>query len=106
MQAQTQIPVDITTVIQALIVLFVAAPPLVREIYHLRGRRNREGGQLPRRAMEAENGRCRTSREASTKIAGMLSSIAAAGAHHSDRRPAPIFATQLPPSRLRRPLRW
>jgi simple sugar transport system permease protein len=46
MQAQTQIPVDITTVIQALIVLFVAAPPLVREIYHLRGRRNREGGQL------------------------------------------------------------
>jgi simple sugar transport system permease protein len=46
MQAQTQIPVDIATVIQALIVLFVAAPPFIREIYHLRGRRGGESGQL------------------------------------------------------------
>ena len=46
MQAQTQIPVDIVTVIQALIVLFVAAPPLVREIFHLRRRSAGEGGQL------------------------------------------------------------
>jgi simple sugar transport system permease protein len=46
MQAQTQIPVDITTVIQALIVLFVAAPPLVREIFRLRRRHVGEGGQL------------------------------------------------------------
>ena len=46
MQAQTQIPVDIVTVIQALIVLFVAAPPLVREIFHLRRRGAGEGGQL------------------------------------------------------------
>ena len=46
MQGLTQIPVDITTVIQALIVLFVAAPPLVREIFHLRARRVGEEGQL------------------------------------------------------------
>ena len=46
MQGITQIPVDIATVIQALIVLFVAAPPFIREIYHLRGRRGGEGGQL------------------------------------------------------------
>jgi simple sugar transport system permease protein len=46
MQGLTQIPVDITTVIQALIVLFVAAPPLVREIFRLRPRRAGEEGQL------------------------------------------------------------
>lgn len=37
MQAATQIPVDIVTVISAVIVLFVAAPPLVRTIFRLRG---------------------------------------------------------------------
>jgi simple sugar transport system permease protein len=36
MQAATQTPVDIVTVIQALIVLFVAAPPLIRGIFRLR----------------------------------------------------------------------
>ncbi|MFV0318485.1 MAG: ABC transporter permease [Microthrixaceae bacterium] len=36
MQAETQIPVDIVTVIQALIILFVAAPALVRAIYRVR----------------------------------------------------------------------
>jgi simple sugar transport system permease protein len=46
MQAQTQIPVDIATVIQALIVLFVAAPPFVREVFHLRARRAGSDGQL------------------------------------------------------------
>jgi simple sugar transport system permease protein len=46
MQAQTQIPVDIATVIQALIVLFVAAPPFVREVFHLRARRGAAEGQL------------------------------------------------------------
>jgi simple sugar transport system permease protein len=44
MQAQTQIPVDIATVIQALIVLFVASPPFVREVFHLRRRRRLEEG--------------------------------------------------------------
>ena len=37
MQGITQTPVDIVTVIQALIVLFIAAPPLVRAIFRMRG---------------------------------------------------------------------
>jgi general nucleoside transport system permease protein len=37
MQAATSTPVDIVEVLQALIVLFVAAPPLIRTIYRLRG---------------------------------------------------------------------
>jgi general nucleoside transport system permease protein len=40
MQAATQTPVDIVTVIQSLIVLFIAAPPLVRAIFRLRGQRS------------------------------------------------------------------
>ena len=36
MQAETQIPVDIVIVIQALIILFVAAPGLVRAIYRIK----------------------------------------------------------------------
>jgi simple sugar transport system permease protein len=39
MQAQTSTPVDIIEVLQALIVMFVAAPPLIRAIYRLRGTR-------------------------------------------------------------------
>jgi simple sugar transport system permease protein len=39
MQAQTSTPVDIVEVLQALIVLFVAAPPLIRAIYRLRAAR-------------------------------------------------------------------
>jgi general nucleoside transport system permease protein len=39
MQAQTNTPVDIVQVLEALIVLFVAAPPLVRSIYRLRAAR-------------------------------------------------------------------
>lgn len=38
MQAQVQIPVDIVTVIQALIVIFIAAPRLTRSIFLLRSR--------------------------------------------------------------------
>jgi ABC-type uncharacterized transport system permease subunit/ABC-type multidrug transport system ATPase subunit len=37
MQAATSTPVDIVEVLQALIVLFVAAPPLIRTVYRLRG---------------------------------------------------------------------
>lgn len=37
LQAATQIPVDIVTVITALVILFVAAPSLVRAIFRLRG---------------------------------------------------------------------
>ena len=40
MQAATQTPVDIVAVIESLIVLFIAAPPLVRAIFHLRGQRS------------------------------------------------------------------
>jgi ABC-type uncharacterized transport system permease subunit len=39
MQAQTSTPVDIIVVIQALIILFVAAPALVRSIYRIRAGR-------------------------------------------------------------------
>ena len=43
MQAATSVPVDITIVIEGLIVLFVAAPPLIRAVYRLR---LTEGGGL------------------------------------------------------------
>ena len=43
MQAATSVPVDITFVIEGLIVLFVAAPPLIRALYRLR---RTEGGGL------------------------------------------------------------
>ncbi|HEX6166955.1 MAG TPA: hypothetical protein VFZ30_09225, partial [Acidimicrobiales bacterium] len=39
MQAATSTPVDIIVVIQALIILFVAAPALVRGIYRIRAGR-------------------------------------------------------------------
>ena len=49
MQAATDVPLDITQVIQSLIVLFVAAPPLVRAIFRLRAARAAGTGQvLPR----------------------------------------------------------
>ncbi len=39
MQASTAIPLDLVTVIQALVILFIAAPALVRAIYHIRAQR-------------------------------------------------------------------
>jgi general nucleoside transport system permease protein len=45
MQASTQTPVDIVTVISSLIVLFVAAPPFIRVMFRLREARIREAGQ-------------------------------------------------------------
>jgi general nucleoside transport system permease protein len=39
MQAATQTPVDIVTVIQALVIVFIAAPSLVRAIYRIKVRR-------------------------------------------------------------------
>ncbi|MGH9193713.1 MAG: ABC transporter permease, partial [Acidimicrobiales bacterium] len=39
MQADTSVPIDIIVVIQALIILFVAAPALVRSIYRIRAGR-------------------------------------------------------------------
>ena len=49
MQASTQVPVDIVTVIEALIVLFVAAPPLMRAMFRLRPPRAGTGEQLEAR---------------------------------------------------------
>jgi ABC-type uncharacterized transport system permease subunit len=46
MQGVTQIPVDIVSVIQALIVLFIAAPPLVRAMFRLREARAAGEGQV------------------------------------------------------------
>jgi ABC-type uncharacterized transport system permease subunit len=44
MQAQTGTPIDVVTVIQALIVIFIAAPPLIRSIFRLRTARGRGAG--------------------------------------------------------------
>jgi simple sugar transport system permease protein len=46
MQGVTQIPADIVSVIQALIVLFIAAPPLVRAMFRLREARAAGEGQV------------------------------------------------------------
>lgn len=58
MQAAEQIPTEIVTVVQALIVLFIAAPPLVRTIFGLpspeRDQRRREKAR--RRQLKAESG--------------------------------------------------
>ena len=37
MQAETGTPIDIVLVVQSLIVLFVAAPPLIRQVFRLKG---------------------------------------------------------------------
>ncbi|WP_147918364.1 ABC transporter permease [Ruania zhangjianzhongii] len=47
MQTESDTPIDIVLVIQAVIVLFIAAPPLVRTLFHLPGRPG------TRRAVEA-----------------------------------------------------
>ncbi len=39
MQASTGIPIDLVVVIQALVIMFVAAPALIREIYRIKARR-------------------------------------------------------------------
>jgi general nucleoside transport system permease protein len=46
MQAATSTPIDIVTVIQSLIVIFVAAPALVRAIYRIKGARADTGAPL------------------------------------------------------------
>jgi len=44
MQAATGTPVDMVEVLQATIVLFIAAPPLIRAIFRLRGTKGGVGG--------------------------------------------------------------
>ena len=39
MQSATGIPIDLVVVIQALVIMFVAAPALVREIYRIKAMR-------------------------------------------------------------------
>ena len=46
MQTSTGVPVDIVQVIEALIVMFVAAPPLIRALYRLRAARAGGTGQV------------------------------------------------------------
>jgi simple sugar transport system permease protein len=40
MQGQTGIPFDLATVIQAVIVLLVATPALIKQVFHLRSIRS------------------------------------------------------------------
>lgn len=53
MQAVTQTPIDIVLVIQSLIVLFIAAPPLVRAIFGLNPRKPKKAGK---KAVTARSG--------------------------------------------------
>jgi simple sugar transport system permease protein len=53
MQASTGTPVDIVQVIQALIVIFVAAPPLIRAMYRLRAARAEGTGQITSKGWNA-----------------------------------------------------
>jgi simple sugar transport system permease protein len=46
MQSQTGTPIDLVTVVQALIVLFIAAPQLIRSIFRLRAERGGVGQAL------------------------------------------------------------
>ena len=46
MQSSTGIPIDLVQVIQSLIVLFIAAPALIRSIFHLSAARGGLGQQL------------------------------------------------------------
>jgi simple sugar transport system permease protein len=46
MQASTGTPIDLVVVIQALVVLFIAAPPLVRAIFRIRAPAGGVGRQL------------------------------------------------------------
>ncbi len=65
MQAAEQIPIEIVTVVQSLIVLFIAAPPLVRTIFFLpspeRDRRRQEKAREKalKARVEAESGASR-----------------------------------------------
>ena len=46
MQSATGTPIDLVQVIQSLIVLFIAAPMLVRVMFRLKGPSSVVGGQL------------------------------------------------------------
>ena len=46
MESATGTPIDLVQVIQSLIVMFIAAPMLVRAIYRLKGSTSGVGGEL------------------------------------------------------------
>jgi len=48
MQGVAQVPIDIISVLQALIIIFIAAPELVRMLYRIRVSRSAEGAMLAR----------------------------------------------------------
>ena len=48
MQSIASIPIDIISIIQALIIVFVAAPGIIRWIYRLKARREAEGAVFTR----------------------------------------------------------
>ncbi|PTT60569.1 ABC transporter permease, partial [Arthrobacter sp. HMWF013] len=52
MQIQTGTPIDIVLVVQSLIVLFIAAPPLVRAVFGLNARKKKAAtaGKSPKAA--------------------------------------------------------
>jgi simple sugar transport system permease protein len=52
MQIQTGTPIDIVLVVQSLIVLFIAAPPLIRSIFRLEGKKKKKN-KTPKAAPEA-----------------------------------------------------
>ena len=55
MQAAEGVPIDIVLVVQSLIVLFIAAPPLVRTIFRLPDARDRRGAEpVPTSPKEVE----------------------------------------------------
>jgi simple sugar transport system permease protein len=54
MQFLSQIPIDIISIIQALILIFVAAPEIVRFLYRLRAPRKEEQPQLSAHWAKAE----------------------------------------------------
>jgi simple sugar transport system permease protein len=42
MQSLAQVPIDIITVIQALVIFFIAAPEIIRWLYRVRAQRDEE----------------------------------------------------------------
>ena len=54
MQTAESIPIEIVLVIQSLIVLFIAAPPLVRAIFHLPQPDGKKHRRAPKKASKKE----------------------------------------------------
>ena len=90
MQAQTQTPIDIVLVIQSLIVLFIAAPPLVRAIFGLNPRKKRK----PKEPSAAGHYRARHLQrcERSPRMSTTIDRPAPAPARHPDQAAAELVS--------------